>query len=138
MLCQLTMRLSISSFLLLGFIDFCLLSLEDDECKGMSKAMKRIKCKKVVTNIDDLNIRNNDGQNFTTVVQDQYTDLPYPPFSVFDMVEEQKYYATQPEASSRPKFYQHTNSLNVINHYLYKVKDIKHIFFLVVCESIFV
>ena len=103
-------------------------AVEIDECTGMSKAMRRIKCKKVSKNElpEDWDIRDMKEkmyQNFSSVVQDQYTDLPYPPFSMSDMVREKNYYALAPDSYNRPIFYQHTNSLNILNHYLYKVKQ---------------
>ena len=104
--------------------------VEADQCKGMSKAMRRMKCGKVANSVtedsDMKGLEERVGQNFSTVVQDQYTDLPYPPFSLFDMVKEQKYYSMTPDSHSRPIFYQHTNSLNILNHYLYKVLPIVH------------
>ena len=102
-------------------------SSEVDECAGMSKAMRRIKCKNVPKNElpDDWDIKGMKEkmyQDFSSVVQDQYTDLPYPPFSISDMVREKNYYTLAPDSYTRPIFYQHTNSLNILNHYLYKVK----------------
>ena len=100
-------------------------ALELDQCKGMSKAMKRMKCEKVVDkppeDWDMIAMKEKLNHNLSSVVQDQYTDLPYPAFSLFDMVREQNYYALTPDSHSRPMFYQHTNSLNILNHYLYKV-----------------
>merc|ERR1711936_1393373 len=85
--------------------------------------MRRMKCKEGIHTIsEDLDLMKNKQSNFSTVVQDQYTDLPYPPFSVFDMVREQKYYSTSQDAFTQPIFYQHTSSLDILNHYLYQGK----------------
>ena len=69
--------------------------LEIDKRAGMSKAMRRLKCKKVSKNEipEDWDIRDMKEkiyQNFSSVVQDQYTDLPYPPFSMSDMVRDEE------------------------------------------------
>ena len=111
-------------FIILGFIDFCSTAIEEDGCtsRGMSKTMRRLRCEKVDKLSDDQDLHL--SQHMSTVVQDQYTDLPYPPFTMFDMMQEQLYYSTHTNSHVRPKFYQHTNSLNLLNHYLYKVSII--------------
>lgn len=52
------------------------------------------------------------------VVRGQYEDLPYPEFTLEDMAREQSYYSGP--ATPPPLLYQHTNSLDLVNHYLFR------------------
>ena len=53
------------------------------------------------------------------MVQDHYTDLPYPPFDVFDMTREMAHY--QEDKNAHPIKKQYGNSLSIISHYLFNV-----------------
>ena len=89
-----------------------------------SNTRNRLAERKNIVEEDELDARaalKKNSLNLSSPVQEQYTDLPYPPFTVTDLIREQSYYSF-PGSRRRPLFYQHSNSLNVINHHLFQVQ----------------
>ena len=60
------------------------------------------------------------SKQVSLMVQEHYTDLPYPPFSMGDMTREMTYYTNSLRVL--PIFIQYSNSLDVLNHHLYQVQ----------------
>ena len=54
-------------------------------------------------------------------VQMQYMDMPYPAFSLEQMDNERKYYGDNPINKKEVLLHMPTETLSMINHYLYKV-----------------
>ena len=64
---------------------------------------------------------NGDTLSQNDFVVQHYENLPYPPFSKLDMNEEYNYY--KQDIESIPKFGVPTNTLENLNHFLFKGKE---------------
>ena len=114
-------RLSIF-YLIVVFIDFLLCDAEPDQCDGMGKTMRKLKCGETI--LQEEKVYNAKKKQFQSkqaslMVQEHYADLPYPPFSMGDMAREMTYYTNSLRVL--PILMQYTNSLDILNHHLYQV-----------------
>ena len=94
-----------------------------DQCVGMGKAMRKLKCGETVQKEEKIyqeTTKHFESKYKGKMVQEHYVDLPYPPFSFSDMAREMSYYAGN--VRGHPLFQQYANSLDMLNHYLYKVR----------------
>ena len=105
------------------FIYFQLCDSVPDMCAGMGKAMRKLQCGE--QDLQEEKIYQDQTKQFESkdagkMVQEHYADLPYPPFSFGDMAKEMSYYSG--EVRVRPIFMQYGNSLDMLNHHLYRVR----------------
>eukprot|EP00090_Calanus_glacialis_P032215 TRINITY_DN5342_c0_g1_i1.p1 TRINITY_DN5342_c0_g1~~TRINITY_DN5342_c0_g1_i1.p1 ORF type:complete len:542 (-),score=129.47 TRINITY_DN5342_c0_g1_i1:28-1653(-) len=92
-----------------------------DMCAGMGKAMRKLKCGEPVLQEEKIypdQTKQFESKHAGKMVQEHYADLPYPPFSFGDMAKEMTYYSG--EVRVRPIFMQYGNSLDMLNHHLYR------------------
>ena len=92
-------------------------------CTGLGKAMRRLKCGEPPAPEEDA-LGQERRKEFLPgpageMVQGHYAHLPYPPFSMSDLARELAYYAGQ--VRERPLFQSFANSLDMLNHHLYRV-----------------
>ena len=92
-------------------------------CAGMGKAMKKLKYGELVAQEEEIyqdKSKQFESKHAGKMVQEHYADLPYPPFSLSDMLREVSYYSGKVRA--RPIYPQYANSLDILNQYLYRVR----------------
>ena len=91
-----------------------------DMCAGMGKAMRKLKCGELVVQEEEIyqeKSKQFESKHTGKMVQEHYADLPYPPFSLSDMLRKKPYY------SGSPIFPQYANTLYLLNHHLYRVSQ---------------
>ena len=95
-----------------------------DMCAGMGKAMRKLKCGELVAQEEEIyqeKSKQFESKHTGKMVQEHYADLPYPPFTLRDMIGEISYYSGKVRAP--PIFLQYANSLDMLNHHLYRVSQ---------------
>ena len=115
--------LTVHNLLVAVFIYLQLCDSVPDMCAGMGKAMRKLKCGELVVQEEEIyqdKSKQFESKHAGKMVQEHYADLPYPPFSFGDMAKEMTYYSG--EVRVRPIFMQYGNSLDMLNHHLYRVR----------------
>lgn len=73
--------------------------------------------------IQDLELMAMNNKTTSEKVQMQYMDMPYPAFSLEQMDNERKYYGDDPINKKEVLLHMPTETLSMLNHYLYKGKE---------------
>ena len=71
-------------------------------------------------NYDDISY-STDYNTYVDSVQQQYSELPYPPFDENQIKQEAKYYDLRPNI--RPNFVSNVNDLETLNHFIFEGKE---------------